>query len=114
MARKVAKLFKSRTKARPSGIPKEFRFEGSEVYIEKEGDRAYCPPRERRVGGSSLRTCRSFPTTFLLNPETCPRRSATGLDALYAGLRHLRAHPKGQWQPDWHSRHHDRGPSTEP
>ena len=38
MARKVAKLFKN-GRSQAVRIPKEFRFEGSEVYIEKEGDR---------------------------------------------------------------------------
>ena len=43
MARKVAKLFKS-GRSQAVRIPKEFRFEGTEVYIEKEGDRVILSP----------------------------------------------------------------------
>ena len=44
MARKVAKLFKS-GRSQAVRIQKEFRFEGSEVYIEKEGDRIVLSPK---------------------------------------------------------------------
>ena len=45
MARKVAKLFKNgRTQA--VRIPKEFRFEGTEVYIEKDGDKDVLTPKK--------------------------------------------------------------------
>ena len=45
MSRKVAKLFKN-GRSQAVRIPKEFRFEGSEVYIEKDGDRVVLSPKK--------------------------------------------------------------------
>ena len=45
MPRKVAKLFKN-GRSQAVRIPKEFRFEGSEVYIEKDGDRVVLSPKK--------------------------------------------------------------------
>ena len=50
MTRKVAKLFMN-GRSQAVRIPKEFRFEGSEVYIEKDGDRVILSPK----GASSWR-----------------------------------------------------------
>ncbi len=44
MERKVAKLF-TNGRSQAVRIPKEYRFEGSEVYIEKEGDRVVLSPK---------------------------------------------------------------------
>ena len=45
MTRKIAKLFKN-GRSQAVRIPKEFRFEGTEVYIEKDGDRVVLSPKE--------------------------------------------------------------------
>lgn len=44
MERKVAKLF-TNGRSQAVRIPKEYRFEGSEVYVEKEGDRVVLSPK---------------------------------------------------------------------
>ena len=45
MTRKIAKLFKN-GRSQAVRIPKEFRFEGSEVYIEKDGESVVLSPRK--------------------------------------------------------------------
>ena len=46
MTRKVAKLFKN-GRSQAVRIPKEFRFEGTEVYIERDGERVILSPKEK-------------------------------------------------------------------
>ena len=71
MARKVAKLFKN-GRSQAVRIPKEFRFEGSEVYIEKEGDRVVLSPKR----ASSWREFFEDPLTvsddFSVEPRDMP------------------------------------------
>ena len=76
MARKVASCSRV-DEARPSGFPS--RFEGSEVYIEKEGDRVVLSPKRASSWREFFEDPRTVSDDFSWNPETCPRRSLTAL-----------------------------------
>lgn len=46
MSRKIAKLFMNGS-SQAVRLPKEFRFEGDEVYVEREGDKIILSPKPK-------------------------------------------------------------------
>ena len=71
MERKVAKLFKN-GRSQAVRIPKEFRFEGSEVYIEKDGDRVVLSPKSNSSWREFFEDPRRLSDDFSVEPRDMP------------------------------------------
>ena len=71
MARKVAKPFKN-GRSQAVRIPKEFRFEGSEVYIENEGDRVVLSPKRPSSWREFFEDPRTVSDDFSVEPRDMP------------------------------------------
>ena len=71
MARKVAKLFKN-GRSQAVRIPKEFRFEGSEVYVEKDGDRVVLSPKAKSSWREFFEDVPRVSDDFSVEPRDMP------------------------------------------
>ena len=68
MTRRVAKLFKN-GRSQAVRIPKEFRFEGTEVYIEKDGDRVILSPKRESNWREFFEDPRTVSDDFSVEPR---------------------------------------------
>ena len=68
MTRRVAKLFKN-GRSQAVRIPKEFRFEGTEVYIEKDGDRVILSPKRESSWREFFEDPRTVSDDFSVEPR---------------------------------------------
>jgi antitoxin VapB len=63
---RTAKLFKN-GRSQAVRLPKEFRFPGSQVYIEKRGDEVVLRPRKRMDWKRFFSVPSPFPSDFLVD-----------------------------------------------
>ena len=68
MTRKIAKLFMN-GRSQAVRIPKEFRFEGTEVYIEKDGDRVILSPKRASSWRGFFEDPRTVSDDFSVEPR---------------------------------------------
>ncbi|MYD52344.1 MAG: AbrB/MazE/SpoVT family DNA-binding domain-containing protein [Dehalococcoidia bacterium] len=71
MTRKVAKLFMN-GRSQAVRIPKEFRFEGSEVYIEKDGNRVVLSPKKDSIWREFFEKVPAVSDDFSVEPRDMP------------------------------------------
>lgn len=71
MPRKTAKLFKN-GRSQAVRIPKEFRFEGSEVYIERDGDRIVLSPKKKLSWREFFEDLPPLSDDFSIGPRDMP------------------------------------------
>lgn len=71
MPRKVAKLFKN-GRSQAVRIPKDFRFEGSEVYIEKDGDKVVLSPKKKSSWREFFEDVPRLSDDFSVEPRDMP------------------------------------------